>query len=495
MLTGNLALEDTLSRLPYAVENLQNTQEKNTMWQKKSTRDEKVKSFLKMLYTCPYRDRKERNRERISGTCEWFTNHSLFQNWNKNQRSSLLWVSADPGSGKSVLVKYLIDHILPSTSKRTTCYFFFKDDFTDQKTATNALCAVLRQLFLAKPHLLRDSILDKFDIDGDKFTQSFHDLWSTLTSIAADQSAGELVCILDALDECQDDDRSQLIQAVRHLYVADSNKLNLKFLLTSRPYDHIRREFRELESRLPTIHLSGENEVEIEKISREIDLVIQNRVEDISRKRSLELDERTFLQEQLTLVPNRTYLWVDLTLDVVENISGFTKGNVRKVIRQIPQTVDDAYNRILNRSSDTEKAKRLLHIVVTATRPLSLDEMSLIMTIEETHKSYDDIVQELEPKERFRGTLRDLCGLFLVIKDAKIYLLHQTAKEFLVQDDSLASLKDPSCLNSQYSPLKWKHSLQPKESNRILAERCIWYLNSDFIETHLRFLLDYSAHN
>ena len=61
------------------------------------------------------------------------------------------------------------------------------------------------------------------------------------------------------------------------------------------------------------------------------------------------------------------------------------------------------------------------------------------MAIEETHRSYDDLIQELEPEERFRVTLRDLCGLFVVIIDAKIYLLHQTAKEFLVQDNSLAS--------------------------------------------------------
>jgi hypothetical protein len=58
-LTGNSALEDTLNRLPYAVEELRNAQEKDRTWQKLSARDEKVKKFLKMLYTCPYRDRKK----------------------------------------------------------------------------------------------------------------------------------------------------------------------------------------------------------------------------------------------------------------------------------------------------------------------------------------------------------------------------------------------------------------------------------------------------
>ena len=461
---------------------------------KNSARDEKEKKFLRMLYTCPYKDRKERNVERVPGTCEWFTNHPRFQDWNNNQRSSLLWVSADPGCGKSVLAKYLIDHFLPSTSKGSICYFFFKDDFPDQKSATNALCAILRQLFQTKPYLLRDPILDKLDTDGENFIQSFHDLWSTLISVATDQEAGEIVCILDALDECQHKDQSQLIQAMKSLYMADSNKFNLKFLLTSRPYGNIRHGFWELENYLPTIHLSGEDEVEVEKISREIDLVIKKEVEDIGRKRLLNPDECTFLQEQLTLVPNRTYLWVSLTLDIIKKTPCFTKGKVRRTIREIPQTVYEAYNGILERSLDKEKTKMFLHIVIAATRPLSLEEMSLAMAIGETHKSHDDVMEEFEPEERFRATLRDICGL-CVVKDAKIYLLHQTVKEFLVWVDSSALLKNHSRPNSPNSPLKWKHLLQPEVSKRILAEICIWYLTLDFVGTRLTVLLDYSAHN
>ena len=482
-------------KLHRGFEELLNEQKEDRVWRKMSARDEKIEKCHRMLYTCLYREGKDRNNKRVPGTCEWFTNHSLFQHWNKRETSSLLWVSADPGCGKSVLAKYLVDEVLPSTSNRTTCYFFFKDDAADQRSATNAICALLRQLFLAKPDLLRDSILKKLETDGDKFVLSFYDLWNILISVAADQNAGEIVCILDALDECQDGDRSQLIKEMSNLYVADSNRFRLKFMLTSRPYDHIRRGFWKLENRLSTIHLSGEDEVEVEKISREIDLVIESRVEDIGRKRSLELNERAFLQRQLTLVPSRTYLWVSLTLDVIENITGFTKGHVRKCISEIPRTVDEAYNKILERSSDPEKAKRLLHIVIAAMRPLSLEEMSLALVIEESHKSHDDIEQEQEPEARFRTTVRDLCGLFVTIIDSKIYLLHQTAKEFLVRNESSMSSKDASRRHSQTHQLKWKHSLQLADSNRILAEICIWYLNFLVLESRLTVFLNYSANN
>ncbi|KAL9090725.1 MAG: hypothetical protein Q9165_005213 [Trypethelium subeluteriae] len=468
---------------------LQNKHEEEQKWVKSPAQNERTKTFLQKLYTCPYRDRKDRNCERTPGTCEWFTSHPHFQNWNKNQGPCLLWVSADPGCGKSILTKYLIDQVLPCASKRTTCYFFFKDDFPDQRKVANAICAMLRQLLLEHPRLLQDWMLKELDIGGDHFVQSFRDLWSMFTTVATNPDAGEIVCVLDALDECQDEDRFQLIQAVGKLYVDNPKDFKLRFLLTSRPYDHLRREFRGFENDLPTIHLSGEDEAEVEKISDEIDLVIKSRVWDSVRKRELKHDEGIFLQEQLLSVDrrHRTYLWVHLTLDVIENMPGFTRGNVRRAIRQLPPTVDDAYEKILGRSPDKEKARKLLHIVTAATRPLSLDEVSIMMAIEETHKSYDDVKQEIEPEERFRFTLRDLCGLIVVIVGREIYLLHQTVKEFLIRDDS-------SALSTE-SLHTWKHSLRPKTSNRILAETCVWYLTSFCFETDLSALLNYSALN
>ncbi|OAP64317.1 hypothetical protein AYL99_00289 [Fonsecaea erecta] len=464
---------------------IRETQENDVRFRITSTLDQKVNKCLQILDTCPYRERKNRNTKRVLGTCEWFTSHPRFHEW-QNKGSGLLWVSADPGCGKSVLARYLIDEVVLSTSQRTTCYFFFKDDSEDQKTAANAICAILRQLFLEKPDLLQESILSEFQTKKDTHVSSFSDLWNTLLSVAADPNAGEIVCILDALDECQDRDRSRLIQALTELY--STNYLsNLKFLLTSRPYGHIGREFRELEKLLPSIHLRGENDDEIKKISLEIDLVIRSRVEDIGNKWSLKQYERVFLHEQLTAVPfrQRSYLWVHLTLDAIENMEGFTKGGVRRAVQQLPQSVDGAYTKILEGSRNPEKARKLLHIIIGATRPLTVGEMAMMMALDGSHKSYDDIEQELEPDERFETTLRDICGLFVVIIDKKVYLLHQTAKEFLVRDNA-------SPLTDSHP---WKHSIQLEESHRLLAERCIWYLCSNFIEASGGVLLDYACYN
>ncbi|KAH8695748.1 ankyrin repeat-containing domain protein [Phaeosphaeriaceae sp. PMI808] len=446
------------------------------------TGGEKEIEFLKCLNASPYRDRKDRNPDRVLGTCDWFVSHEHFRDWQESKSSRMLWVSADPGCGKSVLAKYLVDSVLPTTESKTVCYFFFKD-IEDQRSVVSALCCILRQLFWRKPILLSDAILKQFEVDED-------------------DNAGEIICLLDAIDECENQGRSQLTQKLCQLYGTTRN-FNLKFLLTSRPYSEIRHDFKPLQSLgLPVIHLSGESEVEIEKISREIEVFIKARVQDIGTRLMLLHHEQDLLLEKLLCVPNRTYLWVHLTLDLIQSDIDIDKTRIRRAISHLPETIDEAYSRILSKSRNSDKARKILHIIVAAARPLTLREMALALDLQGSHRSYGDLDLDLElgADDRFREKVREICGLFLTIIDSRLYLLHQTAKEFLVQSDTANSSE------GVHMDLKWKHSLRPQESHRILTEICIWYLLledfensplgedrslSQYVEDYI--FLDYSA--
>ncbi|GAB1313191.1 Heterokaryon incompatibility domain-containing protein [Madurella fahalii] len=139
-------------------------------------RKEKEKEILRRLYTSPYQNRKDVNPDRVEGTCDWFVSHRLFRDWQESKSSRMLWVSADPGCGKSVLAKHLVDSVLQTVKSRTVCYFFFKDGFEDQTSVTGALCCILHQLFTQKRALLSDAVLDQFDAGGETFTGSFSGL-------------------------------------------------------------------------------------------------------------------------------------------------------------------------------------------------------------------------------------------------------------------------------------------------------------------------------
>ncbi|KAH7141570.1 hypothetical protein B0J13DRAFT_557045 [Dactylonectria estremocensis] len=443
-----------------------------------SNEDDKTRNdILQTLHTSPYLDRKNRNPDRVPGTCEWFVHHDHFQQWQESESSSMLWVSANPGCGKSVLAKYLVDSELQTTTSRTTCYFFFKDDFEDQRSAKSALSCILHQLFTRREILFSDKLVKRFEAYKAHLTSSFDELWEVL--VMASQNAGELVCILDAFDECEDQERLKLAQALRKFYDPENdtkNNVNLKFLVTSRPYDKIGQGFQPLNiPGLPVIHLKGEADAEISKIAREIDVYIENRVSHIRASLHLTPDEEQLLLQSLRRIPNRTYLWVYLTLELIESDINIDKTKIREATSSLPRTVDDAYERILAKSSNPKEAKKLLHIVVAAARPLTLAEMDLALTLQQNHRSYKDL--DGRPEERFGRYVRDLCGLFVTITDSKIYLLHQTAKEFLVPRHD----PDP---RGDHNQLIWKSSLKPPESHCIICRICIWHLLFTEFETN-----------
>ena len=168
------------------------------------------------------------------------------------------------------------------------------------------------------PASLSDQVLEKFEEDGGNLLASFLDLWDNLVSAAICHKEDEIICILDALNECEDSGRHQLIDSISKVYSGTTAPSPvLKFLLTSRLYLDVKRGFQHLEHKLPTIHLSRENE-EVSKISREIDLVIRRRVADIGTRLQLHQEEQKVFEE-VTWVPNRTYLWVHLIFDVIQN--------------------------------------------------------------------------------------------------------------------------------------------------------------------------------
>ncbi|KAI0902876.1 hypothetical protein F4823DRAFT_569263 [Ustulina deusta] len=255
-----------------------------------------------------------------------------------------------PGFGKSVLARYLVDDVFPSSATRTTCYFFFKDDFDDQRVLAGALRCILHQLFTQKPVLLSEEILEDFTEEGDQLLASFPKLWNILIRATKNSSHGEIICILDALDECVD--QKLLAQALTKHYSKGKGIPTLKFLVTSRPYLRIQQSFQDLKESQPIIHLNGESEEEVDKIAQEITISIKQRIEELCKRLKLTTEEKQILYDELATGDHRTYLWVHLVFAVIEEAVFFTKGELRTSIRNLPRTVEEAYESILRKSRD-----------------------------------------------------------------------------------------------------------------------------------------------
>ena len=411
-----------------------------------------------MLYS-NYEEAKDLNPEPSAQTCGWFLNHVKFLSWRNSQSSVLLWLSADPGCGKSVLAKHLVDRrtkVLSVKSKPpTVCYYFFRGEGNDRSDGAKAMCAILHQLLLEQPHLYLYAKKD-FVNKNEKFLTDFYALWNIFVKAAKDPSQHEIIIILDALDECEERSRKLLVAGLVQLYgnqsLDQSEKPLIKFLVTSRPKYEIVKGFK----RVAQVRLRGEEESE--QISHEIDLVINAKVEELAWRMDLSPSITSHLRCVLSNANNRTYLWLHLTINVIEQKLWLSKDDVAAITKIIPSNIEQAYTAILNQSPDLEKARRLLHLVLGAVRPLTLLEANVAMVMDKPLDSSEDL--DIWPAEVRADRIKNTCGLFVTVVNSRIYLIHQTAREFLIGNEYGA----------------WKKSFCPMQSHLLLANVCIWYL-------------------
>ncbi len=117
-------------------------------------------------------------------------------------------------------------------------------------------------------------------------------------------------------------------------------------------------------------------------------------------------------------------------LSGLENTLIRTPSEVDHEIDQL-SSLDDAYEAILSRSPRPEQAKRLLHIIVAAVRPLTIHEMNIAFNIKRGDKCLE--AMDLDQEDALISNIKNICGPFVSVHNSQVYLLHQIAKEFLVR--------------------------------------------------------------
>lgn len=408
--------------------------------------------ILQCLYTSEYESHRDRIRKPVEGTCTWVIEHPKYKGWLDERTSGLLWLSADPGSGKSVIASFLAGH-LETRANTIVCYFFFKDDSEEQKSAKFALCAILHQLFEQREPL-HTHAQKAFASKGKRFIEDVNTLWEILVEAAKGVDC-DVICVVDAFDECEKGTRSQLIRHMIDLLTVPPANTTLKFLVTSRPYHDIAVG---LTSSIRTIQLKGEDEVKA--ISTAVSQVID---EGVKRLESYwgKPGGLGYLRNLLESSADRTFLWVALVLEMLEKSVDDSREAFTRIVSDTPHDLTELYTEILDKSSDPKEARRILHIVVGATRPLTLAEMFVAFRIRQNHRTTQDI-GDMSPK--FETTVKNLCGLFIRIIESKVYLVHQTAREFLIKGMGLGAGN-------------WQYTLCSTDSSFILADICISYLS------------------
>ena len=412
-----------------------------------------------------YESQKLQNPKRVPNTCLWTLQNPKYIEWRDTEKSNLLWVSADPGCGKSVLARSIIDEDLPgafeNVPSKHVLYYFFKDTSPEQRSATQAMVTILYQLFVYQPRLIKYALPSYREL-GKALSTSFPRLWSILIEALADPLAVNTFCVLDALDECSESEQSLLIEALNDVCVpakSPSSAPQPRFLVTSRPYFDIRRGFDRSLDKCNLIELSGNDESE--SIRKEIDLVIKHRVAKLKQENYLVTRVTNHLEKKLLGAENRTYLWLKLIWIIVEKSLVGTVSEMDVLVENLPSNVQEAYETLLQKCPNQPFAKRVFEIVSVAYRPLTLDEIDFALSVRED--SLTDTDFELEGTSRLQKTLSSRCGLMITIIQSKVYFIHHTVKDFLLRGI------DPQ---SAYGTV-WKHCIERNQAHYLMANICL----------------------
>lgn len=420
------------------------------------------------LYRSNYESHKLVIPKRVKGTLEWFMQHPNYLEWRTSPDDAALWITADPGCGKTVLASSVIDEIRTELSSSTsiTCYFFFKDDNETQASAAFALCSILHQLVSSDNRLIT-AVMKEYRAKKTKFFDDVNALWKVFIDAISISTCPYIVCVLDALDESSIGSRDQLIERIVDAFTdyPESMELKsnakLKLLMTSRPLASIEKSF----TKISKIRLKAENESEA--VEEDIERVIRARINDIASVKNFSAELQNKLLTHLMGNADRTFLWVSLILQQIEDSMSASQASVEAIISSVPRTLDALYEKMLSQAEDQVRLRKLLHIIVGAKAYLSLAEINIALHIDSSNAGYNSLKRQCEPSPGMEIFIKSLCGPFVRISSSHVYLVHQTAKEFLVQQQQ----RSEGIISSG-----WKHSLAPIESNLILAQSCIWYI-------------------
>ncbi|KAI1070287.1 hypothetical protein LB507_010322 [Fusarium sp. FIESC RH6] len=184
---------------------------------------EVTKCLEALFVTDPVQDRKEildAKGQICEGTCKWVLLTDKFKAWEQNP-PHLLWVFAPPGVGKTFLSIYLSRHFEAISAERSeisSICFFCDNKIESRNTAVNILRGLIHQMIAIENNLVKVIMPTWGQTLSQLFERrSFGNLWKVFEEMVENSSFRTIYCVIDALDECEHDSLSLLLNRFERL--------------------------------------------------------------------------------------------------------------------------------------------------------------------------------------------------------------------------------------------------------------------------------------
>ncbi|KAG9234444.1 NACHT domain-containing protein [Amylocarpus encephaloides] len=395
--------------------------------------DSENQTCLQGLAARDPRDDKNRIEDMKGGMLKdsytWILENSEFQQWYDSEQSELLWIRGDPGKGKTMLLCGIIDKLkgTPGVASASRCcllsYFFCQATDTSINNAIAVLRGLIYLLADQQPALLQH-VRKKYDAMGENLfvdPNAWFALSGIFTNILQDPSLERTYVIIDALDECE----IGLQQLLKFIDKTSSVCPRVKWIISSRNWPSIEEQ----------LHLSGQKvqlrlELNQNSISAAVSTYIEYKVGELAKRKKYTAKLEKSVREYLSLNADATFLWVALVLRELDTID---RRIALETVKMFPPGLYPLYQQMMDqvsKSNNADLCKRILSIVAVVKRPITLEELVYLDNTMHKLDCPEDLSEDIEDIKQTASQ----CGSFLTIRDSTIYFVHQSAKDFLLQE-------------------------------------------------------------
>jgi ankyrin repeat protein len=395
-------------------------------------------------------------------TCRWLLAKPEYIDWldttKQGEHHGFLWIKGKPGTGKSTLMKFALANARKKMKDRIIISFFFNARGEDiEKSTIGTYQSLLLQLLEQVPTLQCGVDLVGFSSSSIRPNQQWGIESLKLLLEQAIQSLGHssIVCFIDALDECEEEQVRDMIQFFERVCERSASAgISFQVCFSSRHYPHITirkglslvLEGQEGHSQDIANYLESELTIGKSKIAQQI---------------------RSELQEKAAGV----FMWVVLVVGILNK--EHDRGRIhtlRRRLQEIPGDLHKLFQEILTRDS-YNRGELLLCIqwVLFAKQPLTPEQLYFAVL-----SGVEPEVSEWDPDE----VTKDAISLFILdcskglaeittSKNRTVQFIHESVRDFLLKENGLGDV--------------WpnlKSNLQG-QSHEQLKKCCLTYMDMD----------------
>ena len=314
--------------------------------------------------------------------------------WAKDPRDrQVFWLNGLAGTGKSTVAQTFSQIVAEDGSLGAS--FFCSRDYVDRKALKNIFPTLAYQLACRYP-AFRSRIVQVIKRDQSVGRNS---LVSQLKDLIVDPlSSTDISCVIvvDALDECADDQPASAILSVLGRFVKQLP--SVKFFITGRPEPRIRTGFR-LPLLEPFTQIFLLHEVELSTVDEDIRLYLQEKLTAVAKRRSdFDLSDLWPCDEDLAALTKKSsglFIFASTLARFIESEHHEPNERLQLIVTRPDSTthegragVDPLYAHVLTQAFSGVKEitvfanlRRVLGAVILAFNPLSRVQVAKILGV------------------------------------------------------------------------------------------------------------------